>query len=294
MNSTVFEVNLFCLLIICELYFFQKKLGTQSKGYTFVYLLSALGIFCTMAGCYATDSCVKSISVALGVCFDIVSASMWCKYALKIKGCTKSVIIKFALTVCFAVLAILSAKAKLNMHTYLLILAMISSFLLEQYNKIRVDNLTKLYNRYGMDAELKEQLRQYEREHEDSFYVISCDLDNFKNINDTWGHLEGDRALVLIARTLSKVAEKFRSNVFRIGGDEFVIITDKSEKGLADAVIASLKEELDNIKFRDDFDIKMSIGVSLYDGVTPISELLESADKRMYEAKRKSKTAEQI
>ena len=156
----------------------------------------------------------------------------------------------------------------------------------EQHNKIRVDNLTKLYNRYGMEMELKEQLRQYEREHADSFYVIACDLDNFKHINDTWGHSEGDRALVLVAGALSRVGKKYNSDVFRIGGDEFIIITDTSEEGLANDVANEIKSEFDKIEFRDDFDIKISIGIALYDGVTAIDELLNSADKKLYEAKK--------
>jgi two-component system cell cycle response regulator len=167
---------------------------------------------------------------------------------------------------------------------------MLTMFAIEQNNKIKVDNLTKLYNRYGMDAELKEQLRQYEREHSDSFYIIACDLDNFKHINDTWGHPEGDRALILVATTLAKVCKRFSSNVFRIGGDEFVIITDTSEEGLALDITNAIKNELDNIDFRSDFDIGMSIGVALYDGITAIDELLNNADKKLYEAKKKIKT----
>lgn len=177
----------------------------------------------------------------------------------------------------------------LNTAVFILTFAIIVVFVVEQNKKIKMDNLTKLYNRYGMDAELKEQLRQYKREPGDSFYIIACDLDNFKHINDTWGHPEGDRALILIASALDKVCKRFSSNVFRIGGDEFVIITDTSEEGLAIDITNAIKYELDNIDFRSDFDIEMSIGVALYDGVTPIDELLSNADKKLYEAKKKEK-----
>jgi len=174
-----------------------------------------------------------------------------------------------------------------DVAAYVLTFAAVSLFAVEQNNKIRIDKLTKLYNRYGMDAELKKQLGQYEREHSDSFYIIACDLDNFKHINDSWGHPEGDRALVLIADALARVGKAFDSSVFRIGGDEFVIITDTSEQGLAQEITEAIKERLDGIDFRDDFDIKMSIGYALYDGAASIEELLESADKKLYEAKKK-------
>lgn len=86
-----------------------------------------------------------------------------------------------------------------------------------------------------------------------------------------------------------EVSKEFNSEVFRIGGDEFVIITDKSDEGLADRITERIKEQLDKIDFRDDFRIKISMGVSLYDGKTHIKDLLENADKKMYERKKLAK-----
>ncbi len=290
MSIIEIEAKLFCLFIIAEVYFFQKKNFQKQCGRNgFVYLFSALGILGSIAGEFVTNIYAQIVFQAFCWCCYEIAALFWCKYTFKmvkkIKSATKKSITAVVLAV-FAVLTFFALKYRLNTATYILVFAIITTFVYEQYNKIRMDNLTKLYNRYGMDVELREQLRQYEREHEDSFYIIVCDLDNFKHINDTWGHLEGDRALVLIADVLSRVAERFRSNVFRIGGDEFVIITDISEQGLAVDITNSIKNELDNIDFRDDFDIRMSIGVALYDGVTPVDELLNNADKKMYEAKK--------
>ncbi len=133
---------------------------------------------------------------------------------------------------------------------------------------------------------IKEQLREYAREKSDSFYIVSCDLDNFKHINDTWGHPEGDMALVLVSEALLKVSKMFDAEVFRIGGDEFVIIIDTSQEELALRVTEAVKKELDNINFRDDFEIKMSIGTAFYNGEDDINELLNNADKKLYEAKK--------
>ena len=136
---------------------------------------------------------------------------------------------------------------------------------------------------------MREQLKQYQKENNDSFYIISCDLDNFKHINDTWGHEEGDRALIMVADVLFKIGKMYDCSAFRIGGDEFIIITDKSDPGLDEKIIKVIKEELDRLVFRDDFDIKISLGSSLYDGTSSIEDILNKADKKMYEAKRKSK-----
>ncbi len=284
------EAKLFCLIVIGEVYFFQKKnFQKQCRGNGLMYFFSALGILGAIAGEFAGNIHTQIVFGTFSWCCYEIAVLLLCRYAFemakKIKSATKKIVSAVALAV-FAVLSFFALKYSMNTTTYLLVFAIVTTFMNEQYNKIRIDNLTKLYNRYGMDIELKEQLRQYEREHEDSFYIIACDLDNFKHINDTWGHLEGDRALVLIADVLARVADRFCSNVFRIGGDEFVIITDTSEQGLAVDITNAIKAELDNIDFRNDFDIKMSIGVALYDGVTPVDELLNNADKKMYEAKK--------
>ena len=94
------------------------------------------------------------------------------------------------------------------------------------------------------------------------------------------------KLLKLVADALSRVSRKFNSNVFRIGGDEFVIITDTSEEGLAIDITNAIKKEFDNMDFREDWDIEISLGTALYDGKSTIDELLNSADKKLYEAKR--------
>lgn len=291
------EVKLFCLLILGVLWFFLLKNPyvpslKQKNLYLFAFVGIVLSVLAGVASLLLKDDYIFDLcNLVYGLCFA-VSVYSGCEYIFKTEnknGITLKKILFLTISLFYGILSFVFAGYKINIMTYMLILAIIFIFSVEQYNKMRIDNLTKLYNRYGMDAEIREQLKQYKRENTDSFYIIACDLDNFKHINDTWGHLEGDRALVLIADVLSKVSKMYNSEVFRIGGDEFVIITDTSEEGLANEVTNSLKNELNNIDFRDDFDIKMSIGFALYDGVTPIDDLLNNADKKLYEAKKNSK-----
>lgn len=158
-----------------------------------------------------------------------------------------------------------------------------------KHDKAIVDRLTKLPNRYGMDEEIEEQLEQYTKDESDSFYVIACDMDDFKTINDTWGHAEGDRALKIVADVLTRVADRNNAIAFRNGGDEFVIITDKSDKEVADVICAQVEAEFAKVHFRDDYDIKISMGIALYDGKTTVNELLNRADGTLYEVKRSRK-----
>lgn len=178
-------------------------------------------------------------------------------------------------------------KNALSLGGYIIFALLLMLFSHARYKKIITDKLTGLCNRYAMDIEIKKQLRQYKIDKTDSFYIIACDLDNFKTINDTWGHAEGDRALVLIAEALTSIAAQYHASVFRIGGDEFVIITDITEQALIDGFAAKLKKQLEDIDFRDDFEIRMSVGTALYDGATPVTELIECADKNLYLAKKK-------
>ena len=282
------EAKLFCLLIIGFLWLFQmkspqKKSTAQKLTYLFFAFSILLSFLKDISDLFFNEAYIQMVlDAAFGVNYALLTF-FTCKYIAQ----TKNLPVIGALLL--GVLAFFTSKHGINILTYLSLFTIITVFAVNQHDKIRVDNLTKLYNRYGMDEEIKEQLSQYAREKSDSFYIISCDLDNFKHINDTWGHLEGDRALVLISEVLSKACEKFDAEVFRIGGDEFVIITDTSEEGLALQVTEAIKKELDNIDFRDDFEIKMSIGTALYNGEEDINNLLASADKKMYEAKKAKK-----
>lgn len=184
---------------------------------------------------------------------------------------------------------ILFLKQGLSLMPYSVFIALFMLFISTQYQTIRIDNLTKLHNRYGMNDEIKKQLDQYKKDKTDLFYMIACDIDDFKHINDTWGHLEGDRALVLVSDVLAHISEEYNSVAFRIGGDEFVIIVDTSDSVLIKELCTKLEDALLKIDFRDDYDIKMSMGFAIYDGKTDIDELLNFADMQLYSVKRKKK-----
>lgn len=274
------EPKWFCLLIVAFFLFFKAKiLSNATKKQNACYIFSIAGILVSVLSDFLANQ------IAQTICFAV--SSIVFALALFFLLENEKPLVLIPLSVIEGALSFLSLKQGLNVITYAITFIIITVFAIEQYNTIRVDNLTKLYNRYGLDAELREQLRQYKRDNTDSFYIISCDLDKFKSINDTFGHLEGDRALGLVAEALSRVSSRFECEVFRIGGDEFVIITDKSDKGVAEEITKALEEEFDKIDFRDDFNIEMSVGVALYDGVSTIDEILDAADKKLYEAKRR-------
>jgi len=149
------------------------------------------------------------------------------------------------------------------------------------------DRLTDMANRFLFNEELQRYIAQARR-NQTSLAVLYCDLDGFKNINDSFGHQVGDLFLKELANRMSQQIRETEL-IARLGGDEFAIL-DSNLKSLDDA--AMLAQRLVDI-INQPVDIGrsklhggVSIGIAIFpnDGETP-SELLHSADLAMYKAK---------
>ena len=145
------------------------------------------------------------------------------------------------------------------------------------------DPLTGLFNRKSLDTLLKMELNRSKILNNGSLEVLFIDLDQFKEVNDRYGHKVGDEVLKKIARI---IRESIRSEdiPIRYGGDEFIIILKGKERGIGKVVGERIKKKIEE-SFRE-FGISASYGIAVYpeDGQTP-EELIEVADRRMYEMK---------
>ena len=161
------------------------------------------------------------------------------------------------------------------------------------YNLAHYDSLTKVYNRFFFIKKLKETVLMAQ-ENNDIFSLLFIDLDDFKMINDTYGHAAGDKVLKSVANNINSIIGK--KDVFsRLGGDEFALIVDNvnDKKTLNELADKILKEIAKDIEFEGDvFNISASIGISRFaiDADTE-STLLHSADTAMYKAKKLGKSA---
>ncbi len=159
-----------------------------------------------------------------------------------------------------------------------------------------VDELTGLYNRRGFLAVTEQYLESFQRS-DNSLVVLYADLDGLKAINDSLGHLEGDRALV---RTAEVLKEAFRSSdiIARLGGDEFVLLASVAANESAESLMARLQERIDlaNVQRGRPYDLSISIGVAHYDPdeACTIEELMGRADRVMYEEKRRKRTLQPV
>lgn len=148
-------------------------------------------------------------------------------------------------------------------------------------NMAKTDPLTGAGNRRSFDERYQTATYKSERYNE-PFSIIILDLDDFKPINDTYGHLEGDRILVAIAQVISRVIRP-TDMLARWGGDEFIIILDgksNDAKALANRVKKAMKEA-------SDIPITFSCGIAEYTKGEDIKTLTHRADKALYTAKAK-------
>lgn len=155
----------------------------------------------------------------------------------------------------------------------------------------QIDGLTGLYNRITIEHLINEACQNNP---DSSLILFVIDVDDFKKVNDTYGHASGDEALINVSKALRKC---FRSDdlIGRIGGDEFVVLMKANTnvyKELPTQKISMLKNMLSNIHIQKDinFVIHCSIGISIHpqDG-TNYKELFTWADHSMYEAKKHGK-----
>ena len=119
----------------------------------------------------------------------------------------------------------------------------------------------------------------------DGAYIVYIDIDKFKQINDTYGHIEGDEAISLVGKTLKSIAGETNSFVARIGGDEFVMIVKTTEEEKVKKVIQNISFELEErIIFSDkQYDLTVSCGyIEVKKNQKNIKELMVKADESMY------------
>lgn len=151
---------------------------------------------------------------------------------------------------------------------------------------IETDPLTKLLNRRLWNTNLNRIVADKE-----PFFIIFCDLDYFKDINDTLGHVKGDEVLKLTAAWLKST---FRADdkVFRLGGDEFAII-GKVNPFEVNGLIRKFKKL--NAKFSEtvktflDIELSMSIGVLISQQATNAEKIYLNVDKLLYASKEKGR-----
>ncbi len=162
--------------------------------------------------------------------------------------------------------------------------------LAEQQRKSMHDALTKLSNRAAFDAYFTQSLVRFHHKPFDLSLIV-IDIDDFKNINDTYGHTAGDKTLQVIANTIQKKVSK-DAFVARYGGEEFVLIyTQQKEEALVKE-LNLINKSIARLPFKfksNKVSITLSIGATHITKEDNIHTAFERADQAMYQAKAKGK-----
>ncbi len=151
-----------------------------------------------------------------------------------------------------------------------------------------IDDLTGLFNTRYLDMALKTELKRAKR-FKSSLSLLFVDLDFFKNVNDTYGHLAGSKLLIETAKVLKSCVRDI-DIVVRYGGDEFIVILIETDKQGASKVAERIRQSVEEHTFRirEDLQLRVTCCVGIAtspDDTESKSELIHLADKAMYRGK---------
>ena len=151
--------------------------------------------------------------------------------------------------------------------------------------QISMDKLTQVNNRQNLFGFMDYKLKN----NDGSLYLLMMDVDFFKTINDTFGHLEGDEALTIVSSCLKRACVPFakRPYIARYGGDEFIIVMEGSREDvdrLCNSINAILKEEAQRLNKQ--YRLHCSIGVAKFESGMDNKAFIAKADANLYEVKK--------
>ncbi|MBV7300055.1 sensor domain-containing diguanylate cyclase [Enterovibrio paralichthyis] len=156
----------------------------------------------------------------------------------------------------------------------------------DQERKLLLDPLTKVYNRAALDDRLEHEFRCWHR-YNTPFCLAMIDIDHFKNVNDQYGHLVGDKVLKVVARTIHQCLRD-TDFIARFGGEEFVVLLPDANEETRHAILDNIRETVAKLpfKFKDDrLTVTVSVGASVFRGTDTPVDVLERADTALYNAK---------
>ena len=168
-------------------------------------------------------------------------------------------------------------------------------YLVKSHNKlsseINTDALTQVANRYAFNREFPKLVKTAYQNRQELFFAM-LDIDDFKEYNDTYGHPQGDKALIQVAHVLKRSMKRSCDKVYRLGGEEFALVLCESSIQKAYAHLQEIQKELEkepivlkNRALTLSFGL---LGVSFYEELS-YTEVYKEADELLYRAKKEGK-----
>ena len=152
-----------------------------------------------------------------------------------------------------------------------------------------LDSLTKVFNRRALSRHLEYICTQQNSKHE--LHLLILDIDDFKIINDTYGHIAGDKILIFIANILKKTLRD-GDKIFRYGGEEFILILNRIDSAYCMKIASRILKLISKNKLiykGQGLNVTVSIGTTALTNDDSPDDLVARADKALYQAKKDGK-----
>jgi diguanylate cyclase (GGDEF)-like protein len=167
------------------------------------------------------------------------------------------------------------------------LLKTINQLIIEKEHLAETDPLTKIYNRLKFDSIFASEIMRVQR-YKTPLSLIIFDIDDFKQINDTYGHNVGDNVLIELTKVVSNNIRT--TDIFaRWGGEEFVILTPNTDMDHAKELAERLRVAIEDSIFKEAFTVTCSFGVAEFKKGDTTDTLSKRADDALYEAKKSGK-----
>ena len=153
------------------------------------------------------------------------------------------------------------------------------------------DALTGLGNRAGFEQSMIRQLGWAQR-HDEPFALLVIDLDNFKYVNDNFGHGEGDKVLAHVASHLSRMLRD-EDEAFRYGGDEFCCLLDCQTQLQLACAAQRIQSSINSSSYLAGLEVSTSLGGAIYRDGDTMSSIFDRADNALYRVKNSGKNSYQ-
>lgn len=151
--------------------------------------------------------------------------------------------------------------------------------------QVSVDKLTQIHNRQNLLSYITAKIQH----HEERLFLLMMDIDYFKKINDTYGHTEGDQALIRMANALKSSCDGMRHRPYlaRYGGDEFIVVVEASSTAEIDGLCETIRKKLEyyNTWSEKQYVMSISIGYAEYQPGMDQKAFINAADEVLYKVK---------
>ncbi|MDO5573261.1 MAG: diguanylate cyclase [bacterium] len=179
----------------------------------------------------------------------------------------------------------------LSLYVPCLTLSVLLIYLNQQNHSLTLDALTQLNNRGQLDYYLEKRFTSFIK-NEKTFFLL-MDVDCFKEINDTYGHIEGDEALIMVAAALKQSFKQRDAFIARYGGDEFAVLMEEASLEDVNEIRMKINDTLDVMTRTDKKPYHLSISVGAVhcgmEQIHSVSDLIAAADAEMFRIKNRRK-----